>query len=206
MLAGAAWIAMPASSVSTDDAYVKADSTIIAPKVQGLIAQILVRDNQTVGAGQPLVRIDPEDYEQAAGAAKADVEAAEAAIAEQDAQRDLASANAMAAAASIRAADAERARASANAVRFNALEADGDVSKQQAEQMRATATTSSADADRARAAYAASEQQVTVIERAHPSRWPTRTSPIRLFARRSRASSAIGRRSSVNSSGPARSS
>jgi len=29
---GAAWIAMPASSMSTDDAYVKADSTIIAPR------------------------------------------------------------------------------------------------------------------------------------------------------------------------------
>jgi membrane fusion protein (multidrug efflux system) len=30
--AGAAWIAAPASTVSTDDAYVKADSTIVAPK------------------------------------------------------------------------------------------------------------------------------------------------------------------------------
>jgi len=49
--AGATWIAAPASSVSTDDAYVKADSTIVAPRVQGLISEILVRDNQTVTAG-----------------------------------------------------------------------------------------------------------------------------------------------------------
>ncbi|HXL98937.1 MAG TPA: biotin/lipoyl-binding protein, partial [Rhizomicrobium sp.] len=63
--AGAAWIAWPASSVSTDDAYVKADSTIVAPKVQGLIARILVRDNEAVKAGQPLIQIDPEDYRQA---------------------------------------------------------------------------------------------------------------------------------------------
>ena len=33
---------------TTDDAYVKADSTIIAPKVSGYIAQVLVGDNQTV--------------------------------------------------------------------------------------------------------------------------------------------------------------
>jgi len=32
MAAGAAWIATPASSVSTDDAYVKADSTTLRPK------------------------------------------------------------------------------------------------------------------------------------------------------------------------------
>ena len=33
---------------STDDAYVKADSTIIAPKVSGYIAEVLVSDNQPV--------------------------------------------------------------------------------------------------------------------------------------------------------------
>jgi len=165
MVAGAAWIAMPASSVSTDDAYVKADSTIVAPKIQGLVAQVLVRDNQAVKAGQPLVRIDPEDYRQAERAAAADVQGAEAAIAQQSAQKDLASANVDAALASIKAADAERARANANAARFSALEAEGDVSREQAEQMRATAATSRADSDRARASFAASEQQVTVIER-----------------------------------------
>src|SRR5262249_6197498 len=62
---GAWWIALPASSVSTDDAYLKADSTLVAPKVQGLIATVLVRDNQTIKAGQPLLTIDAEDYRQA---------------------------------------------------------------------------------------------------------------------------------------------
>src|SRR5215467_7574102 len=63
MFAGEKWITTPASSVSTDDAYVKADSTIIAPKVHGLIAEILVQDNQPVEVGQPLIRIDPDDYQ-----------------------------------------------------------------------------------------------------------------------------------------------
>src|ERR1700742_5387705 len=72
-LAGAGWIAWPASSVSTDDAYIKADSTIVAPKVQGLVARVLVHDNQQVKAGQPLIEIDPEDYRQAVMSAQADV-------------------------------------------------------------------------------------------------------------------------------------
>src|SRR5262245_42727357 len=43
---------------STDDAYVKADSTIISPKVSGYIARVLVGDNQPVKAGQLLAEID----------------------------------------------------------------------------------------------------------------------------------------------------
>src|SRR6516225_322276 len=38
--------------VSTDDAYVKADSTIIAPKVAGYLSEVLVGDNQPVKAGE----------------------------------------------------------------------------------------------------------------------------------------------------------
>jgi membrane fusion protein (multidrug efflux system) len=163
--AGASWIAAPASSVSTDDAYVKADSTIIAPRVQGLIAEILVRDNQAVTAGQPLVRIDPEDYQQAESAAEADVAFAESALAQQSAQVELASANSRAADAAIRSADAERARADADRVRFEALAANGSVARRDAEQKRATAVSAQADADKSRAAYAASQQQESVIAR-----------------------------------------
>jgi multidrug resistance efflux pump len=43
---------------STDDAYVKADSTTVSPKVSGYIAEVLVQDNQPVAQGQVLARID----------------------------------------------------------------------------------------------------------------------------------------------------
>jgi len=157
--AGAGWITAPATSVSTDDAYVKADSTIIAPRVQGLIAEILVRDNQTVTAGQPLVRIDPEDYQQAESAGEADVAFAESALVQQSAQAELASANSRAADAAIRSADAERVRADADRVRFEALAANGSVARREAEQKRATAVSAEAETDKSRAAYAASQQQ-----------------------------------------------
>src|SRR6267378_2653300 len=161
--AGASWIAAPASSMSTDDAYVKADSTIIAPKVHGLIAEILVRDNQSVEAGQPLVRIDPEDYQQAESAAEADVAFAEAALAQQAAQQELASANIHAASAAIQSAEAEQVRAEADRSRFDALVIRGGVSEREAERTRATAASAEADADKSRAAYAASEQQHSVV-------------------------------------------
>jgi membrane fusion protein (multidrug efflux system) len=163
ILAGAWWIASPASSISTDDAYVKADSTIVAPKVQGLIAAILVRDNEHVTAGQPLIRIDPEDYQQAVSAAEADLASAQAALSQQSAQEALASANARAAAASIRASDAERIRATADRKRYDALVATGDVSVSQADTTRAAALSADADADKSRAAFAASQQQATVV-------------------------------------------
>jgi membrane fusion protein (multidrug efflux system) len=66
---------------STDDAYVQADNTVIAPKVSGYLRDVLVADNQPVKAGQPLARIDNRDYAVAVEQAKADVTAAQADIA-----------------------------------------------------------------------------------------------------------------------------
>jgi biotin carboxyl carrier protein len=48
--------------VSTDDAYVKADNTTIAPKVSGYLVDVLVGDNERVKAGQVLARIDDRDF------------------------------------------------------------------------------------------------------------------------------------------------
>ncbi|MGA9268627.1 MAG: biotin/lipoyl-binding protein, partial [Rhodomicrobium sp.] len=75
LLAGASLIALAGAAhfgwdywtvgrfeISTDDAYVKADSTTIAPKVSGYIAAVLVGDNESVKAGQILARIDNRDY------------------------------------------------------------------------------------------------------------------------------------------------
>jgi membrane fusion protein (multidrug efflux system) len=65
---------------STDDAYVKADTTVIAPKVSGYLSEVLVADNEPVKAGQPLARIDDRDYAVAVEQANADVAAAQADI------------------------------------------------------------------------------------------------------------------------------
>ena len=71
---------------STDDAYVKADYTTIAPKVSGYIADVAVEDNQSVKAGQLLAKIDDRDYQTALAQAKADVASAQADIRNIEAQ------------------------------------------------------------------------------------------------------------------------
>src|SRR5271163_2866852 len=71
---------------ATEDAYVQADSTIVAPKVSGYIRDLLVTDNQTVKAGQPLARIDERDLRNALDDARASGAAAAASVANLDAQ------------------------------------------------------------------------------------------------------------------------
>jgi membrane fusion protein (multidrug efflux system) len=58
----------------------KADSTIIAPKVGGYLSEVLVRDNQPVKAGQVLAKIDDRDNVVALAQARADVAAAQGEI------------------------------------------------------------------------------------------------------------------------------
>lgn len=70
---------------STDDAYVQADSSILAPKVSGYISAVLVDDNQPVKAGQLLAKIDDRDYQTALAQARANVAAAQADIDNLDA-------------------------------------------------------------------------------------------------------------------------
>ncbi len=72
--------------VSTDNAYVQADFTTVAPKISGYINEVLVGDNETVKAGQVLARIDDRDFEVALDQARADVETANATLRNLDAQ------------------------------------------------------------------------------------------------------------------------
>jgi membrane fusion protein, multidrug efflux system len=75
--------------VSTDDAYVKADNTTVAPKISGYLHEVLVGDNERVKAGQILARIDERDFRVALDQAEADVAAARAAIASKQAQLEI---------------------------------------------------------------------------------------------------------------------
>src|SRR6202158_456486 len=94
VVAGAAWYGgdywtVGRYLVSTDDAYVKADSTTVAPKVSGYLHEVLVGDNERVTAGQILARITKQNSRVALDQAKADVAAARAAIASKQAQLEV---------------------------------------------------------------------------------------------------------------------
>jgi len=62
---------------STDDAQIDGHITPIAAKIYGRVAEVLVKDNQSVKAGQLLVKIDPRDYQAAVDQASAALELAE---------------------------------------------------------------------------------------------------------------------------------
>jgi len=71
---------------STDDAYLRADAVTAAPKISGYVSDVLVRENQPVAAGQPLVRIDPANYRATLARQSAMRDASEAAVATSQAQ------------------------------------------------------------------------------------------------------------------------
>jgi membrane fusion protein (multidrug efflux system) len=152
--AAGAWVILaPASSESTDDAYIAADATTVAPKVRGLVAEILVRDNQRVHAGDPLVKIDAEEFDAKVATAQADladaqagVAAAQAALGSLDAEERLASANVTAARTAIKSSEAEAERATEDARRYAALVSSGAVARRDADTYRAAAVTALQDA------------------------------------------------------------
>jgi membrane fusion protein (multidrug efflux system) len=75
-----AWAA-GASTQTTDDAYVHADVSVLSARVGGNVVAVHVHDYETVRAGDPLVEIDPADYQAAVEAAEAAVAGARAALA-----------------------------------------------------------------------------------------------------------------------------
>jgi len=152
-LAGTWFILAPASSETTDDAYIQADTTAVAPKVRGLVAEIMVRDNQRVRAGDPLVKIDAEEFDAKVAAARADladaaaaVASAQAALLSLDAEQRLAGANVTAAQTAIKSSDAQFERAATDSRRYAALVASGAVAQRDADSFRASAVTAEQDA------------------------------------------------------------
>jgi membrane fusion protein (multidrug efflux system) len=65
------WALIGRNYVSTDNAYVDADTAEITPMVAGQVAQVLVGDTQAVRAGQVLVKIDDTDAKVALDRAQA---------------------------------------------------------------------------------------------------------------------------------------
>jgi membrane fusion protein, multidrug efflux system len=152
-LLGAAWYGwdywtVGQYQVSTDDAYVKADNTTIAPKVSGYLHQVLVGDNERVHAGQTLARIDDRDFKVALDQAKADVAAAKAAISSKQAQLEVQQAVINAAQATIDVDDANLTFAAQDNKRYSALATSGYGSVQNAQLSQSKIA--SAEATRAR--------------------------------------------------------
>src|SRR5712675_3469723 len=148
---------------STDDAYVKADSTIISPKVSGYIAQVLVGDNEPVKAGQLLARIDDRDFRSALDSAHADVDAAEAAVRNLDAQIALQQPIIEQETADVAAAEANLQFAQEEQARYDGLMKTGSGTIQRAQQSDAALREKIAQLQHGKSGLLAAQKKVDVL-------------------------------------------
>jgi membrane fusion protein, multidrug efflux system len=148
---------------STDDAYVKADSTIVSPKVSGYIADVLVGDNQPVKAGQLLARIDDRDFRTALEQARADVAAAEAAVRNLDAQISLQQPLIEQGTADVAAAEATLQFAQEEQARYDGLMKTGSGTIQRAQQTDAALREKTALLQHGKSGLLAAQRKVDVL-------------------------------------------
>jgi membrane fusion protein (multidrug efflux system) len=158
------WWTIGRFAVSTDDAYVGGDITLIAPQVSGFITTLAVTDNQPVRAGQILLQIDDRPYRAAVAKAEAAVALQQATLANIAARRRLQGATIDQAQAELIATGAEVDRTRADTLRYQSLSQDQWASTQRYQQAHAAFTEAvSADA-KARAALEAAQRQIDVID------------------------------------------
>ncbi|HTO60891.1 MAG TPA: HlyD family secretion protein [Bradyrhizobium sp.] len=169
VLAGATWYGYDYWTVgrylvSTDDAYVKADNTTIAPRVSGYLTDVLVGDNERVTAGQVMARIDDRDFKVALDQARADVAAAKAALASKQAQLDVQQAVIAAAKATVEVDTATQTFAQQENKRYTDLAATGFGSVQNAQAAQSKNASAEATIQRDAANLASALKQVELLK------------------------------------------
>jgi membrane fusion protein (multidrug efflux system) len=150
--------------VSTDDAYVQADNTTVAPKVSGYLAAVLVGDNERVTAGQILARIDDRDFRTALDQARANVGLARAAVSAKQAALETQQSIISAARATVAVDAADQVFAEQDDTRYNALAKDGWGTVQNAQKASSRIAAARATVARDTAALTTAVKQVDTLQ------------------------------------------
>lgn len=148
---------------TTDNAYVRGQTTIIAPQVSRYMTQVLVHDFEPVRAGQILARIDDRIYRQRVEQARANLAAQAANLADATQSQRSKEAALGGQQAGIASAQAQLARAQADMRRIDDLVAEGSVSLRERDQTRATLAQAVAAVRQAQAQRAIGEQDVQSV-------------------------------------------
>jgi membrane fusion protein (multidrug efflux system) len=90
---GVNWFVSGRYEVATENAYVRADISLVSAKIEGYVRAIPARENVRVHAGDILVEIDPSDYQAQVAAAQGALAQAQGALSSQIAERQWANAN-----------------------------------------------------------------------------------------------------------------
>ena len=123
--------------VTTDDAYVKADTAVIAAKVAGYIETVPYDNNSPVKAGDILAKIDPVDYQLAVQAAQNKLLTQDSSIARMDTQIKAQDSAIHQAQAQLDALQADAVRAASAYARTAALAQSGNATQAALEQAQA---------------------------------------------------------------------
>jgi membrane fusion protein, multidrug efflux system len=162
-----AWASEKAAQ-ETDDAYTRADLTPLSTKVAGLVATVAVSDYQGVKTGDLLVQLRDEDFRAQVQQAQAGVTSGEAALINNQRQKDLQDAHIVQAGENIHAAEAQITAADAGIEAANsaianarsAIEASkADVDRTQLERRRQEALIATESATHQKLEQAVADQQ-----------------------------------------------
>ena len=150
--------------ISTDDAYVRANNTLLGARVSGHIAAILPGDNVLVRAGDVIFRIDDGDYRIAVDAARTRIATQQATIDRIGRQITAMESAAEQMKAQLASADANMKRADLDFERQQALSTKGFASRATFEQSQAGRDQGAAAVQSAQAAHAAARDSVEVTK------------------------------------------
>jgi membrane fusion protein, multidrug efflux system len=159
---GVHWLLVGRFYVSTDDAYVRANNTMLGARVAGHISAILPRDNALVHAGEEVFKIDDGDYRIAVDAARSRIETQQATIDRIGRQITAQESAVEQAKAQLASAEAGLKRADLDFDRQQNLSAKGFASRATFEVSEASRDQGMAGVRSARAAYDAARDNVEV--------------------------------------------
>jgi len=162
----AAWGLPPFRSAvqTTDNAYVRGRTTVIAPQVSGYVTTVAVRDYQQVRAGQVLVRVDDRIYRARVDQARANLAAALAALANSEQAHASRAASLVGRTAQLGSAHAQLTRAQADMARADDLVRDGSVSVREQDQARAALRQAEAQVHEAEANSQIAHQDIRTVD------------------------------------------
>ncbi|HEY4317304.1 MAG TPA: HlyD family secretion protein [Herbaspirillum sp.] len=145
---------------STNDAYLKADTVVVAPKVSGYVSKVYVADNQAVKAGQPLVTLDARQYQAALDMARANIDSRQADIARANAQAAQQQSALLQARAQLAAAQSNAAHADIEVQRYAPLAVSGADAPEHVAQLKNEQAQAHSTLQQAVAAVHSAEQQI----------------------------------------------
>ena len=163
-VAGGIWWQEARLWESTDDAFIDAHMVRVGPQVAGRVSRVLVRDNQLVRRGEPLLDIDPADFKAKLDQALAGEMSATAALAQARAQQVVSEAGAEQSMAQIEVAEANAQNGAIQLKRDQALVVSRAISAQQLDNSIATARSTEATLVAARKKHASDQAALSVAE------------------------------------------